>query len=260
MYFRPRNPEGEFNILFATYEKGEGRALAGYHERASYNAGGAEFPVSVLNRRASELEQIGSLGGDYAGAGRARIAALLKRETMDYRWRVRPQNAHLMQTPLPLPRWLAHFPGKYFTRPTEISRQEFDAIVTFARQFVDRKPMDDYSNGGETEFPEGKSYQAKHFVRERNTKLVALAKTRLKKEREYLFCEACGFDFQAQYGTIGHDFIEAHHLKPISEMKPGEKTQLEDVALVCSNCHRMLHRRRPWMTIVALKKLLKEPV
>jgi hypothetical protein len=260
MYFRPKDSEGEFNILFAIYDKGEGWALAGYYERASHDAAGAEFPNSVLERRASELERIGSLGGDYAGAGRARIAALLRREAKEYRWRVRPQNAHLMQTPLRLPLRIANVPGKYFTRPTEIDKRDFDAIIAFARNYTDRAPMDDYSGGGDTEFPEGKSYQAKHFARERNARLVAQAKALFRQEHGRLFCEACRFDFHKIYGEVGDGFIELHHLRPVSEMKSGEKTKLKDVALVCSNCHRMLHRRRPWMTIDALRKLLREPV
>ncbi len=45
--------------------------------------------------------------------------------------------------------------------------------------------------------------------------------------------------------AIGSDFIEGHHTVPISELKGEVKTKVKDVALVCSNCHRMLHRRRP---------------
>lgn len=44
--------------------------------------------------------------------------------------------------------------------------------------------------------------------------------------------------------------------KPISEMAENEETKVEDIVLVCSNCHRMLHRKRPWLTINELKELL----
>jgi predicted HNH restriction endonuclease len=64
-------------------------------------------------------------------------------------------------------------------------------------------------------------------------------------------------DFQSVYGRIGADFIEAHHIKPISTLhEDGENTQVEDLAMVCSNCHRMLHRRRPWLERHELKQLL----
>lgn len=57
-------------------------------------------------------------------------------------------------------------------------------------------------------------------------------------------CKACGFDFQAKYGDIGKEFIEAHHLTPIAELK-GQKLTLDaksDFTVLCSNCHRMIHR------------------
>lgn len=57
-------------------------------------------------------------------------------------------------------------------------------------------------------------------------------------------CKACGFDFWARYGEIGRSFIEAHHLTPLAELK-GQKLTLDpkrDFTVLCSNCHRMIHR------------------
>lgn len=54
----------------------------------------------------------------------------------------------------------------------------------------------------------------------------------------------CTFDFAKVYGALGADFIEIHHTKPVAKMKPGSKTKLSDLALLCSNCHRMAHRKR----------------
>ena len=48
---------------------------------------------------------------------------------------------------------------------------------------------------------------------------------------------------------------ECHHTVPVSEYGSGARTQLRDLALVCANCHRMLHRRRPWLTIDELLRL-----
>ncbi|MHC5748782.1 MAG: HNH endonuclease, partial [Nostoc sp.] len=66
-----------------------------------------------------------------------------------------------------------------------------------------------------------------------------------------------GFNFLKTYGDIGADYIECHHTKPISELENYEKTNIKDLALVCANCHRMLHRKRPWLSIEQLKQLLK---
>ena len=40
------------------------------------------------------------------------------------------------------------------------------------------------------------------------------------------------------------EFAEAHHLRPLSKKRAKEKTRLEDLVTVCSNCHRMLHQMR----------------
>lgn len=55
-------------------------------------------------------------------------------------------------------------------------------------------------------------------------------------------CEICDFSFADAYGGIGADFIEIHHLIPLSAKKGPRQTAPLDVLLVCANCHRMLHR------------------
>jgi putative restriction endonuclease len=148
--------------------------------------------------------------------------------------------------------------GAHFSRPTELNKGEWNKLIAFAKDFTDKEPQDNYEDGGDTEFPEGKQYQVKHIVRERNPRLVITAKALFKTKHGRLFCEACKFDFEKKYGSIGNGFIEVHHTIPVSELKRGAKTRIADLALVCSNCHRILHRRRPWLTIPALHKLLKQ--
>ena len=105
-------------------------------------------------------------------------------------------------------------------------------------------------------FPEGKCTLKLHLVRERNPEVIKLAKERFMQQHSKLFCEVCGFDFKANYGDIGEGYIEGHHTKPVSEMAENEQTRVEDIALVCANCHRMLHRKRPWLSTHELKGLL----
>ncbi|MDP1677531.1 MAG: EVE domain-containing protein [Bacteroidota bacterium] len=107
------------------------------------------------------------------------------------------------------------------------------------------------------EFPEGKIAYAVHRKRERNSKLIKEAKSQEYKKNGKLICKVCGFDFSKAYGKIGDGYIEAHHSIPVSELNEDSLTRIEDVILVCSNCHRMLHRRRPWLTINELTDLLK---
>lgn len=105
-------------------------------------------------------------------------------------------------------------------------------------------------------FPEGKQSFKRHLVRERNPKLKKLAKEKMLKERGKLQCEICTFVFQEQYGKVGADYIEIHHTVPVSEFKKEEVVKPSDITLVCSNCHSMLHRKRPWLEINELKRLL----
>ena len=108
----------------------------------------------------------------------------------------------------------------------------------------------------ELSFPEGKEQYKLHKKKERNRTLVKLAKERYLQINKKLSCQVCNFSFVEQYGQLGEGFIEAHHTYPISLLKEETKTKLEDLVFVCSNCHRMLHLKRPWLELDELKKLL----
>jgi hypothetical protein len=259
-YYVPKDDTGSFNILFAHYDRGEGWALGGYYEKARFIAGGVKLPIAVLRKRARELKVLdaeNSLGGKFRGASIDRLTKLLQSGDDIYCWRVSLSNIHRMQQPLRLPRSLTARFGAHFSRPTELMKSEWEKIVEFSADFTDKEPSDDYIDGGDTEFPEGAEYEIKHKQRERSRALVTQAKAQFIRTHGHLFCEACGFDFRKTYGKVGDGFIEAHHLTPVSELKSGAKTKISDLALVCSNCHRMLHRKRPWLSISALRQLLK---
>ncbi len=64
-----------------------------------------------------------------------------------------------------------------------------------------------------------------------------------KKKKSGYVCECCGFDFRKTYGELGKNYIECHHIKPLADYsKKGEKSKLKDLAALCANCHRMIHR------------------
>ena len=108
------------------------------------------------------------------------------------------------------------------------------------------------------EFSEGKILLKKHLQRERNVKLIEIAKKKFIEKHGRLYCEVCGFDFEKTYGELGKKFIEAHHVKPVSQMNENEKTSIDDIVMVCSNCHSMIHRKKPWLTIDKIKSIIKE--
>jgi len=82
------------------------------------------------------------------------------------------------------------------------------------------------------------------------------------KELQGYSCLACGFNFRNVYGELGSNFIEAHHVNPVSKNKGEIKTVNlnHDFLVLCSNCHKMIHRLgEPWTRerLNDLKAILK---
>jgi hypothetical protein len=94
----------------------------------------------------------------------------------------------------------------------------------------------------ESAFPEGAESYKLHKTRERDRDIILQAKATRYKETKKLECEVCQTDFFKIYGELGNGFIEAHHKIPVAKLDGTTKTLVTDLALVCSNCHRMLHR------------------
>jgi 5-methylcytosine-specific restriction protein A len=93
-----------------------------------------------------------------------------------------------------------------------------------------------------------------HKRLERNRKLADSG----KKHHGY-DCQACGFNFHFMYGDIGMNFIEAHHLRSLSKHK-GTIIKLDprvDFAVLCPNCHRMIHRTEDPGDLANFRRLLK---
>jgi 5-methylcytosine-specific restriction enzyme A len=104
---------------------------------------------------------------------------------------------------------------------------------------------------------EGRFLLRMHAYRERNPglrrKKIAAVKA---KTGGSLVCEVCKFDFSQTYGDLGQDYIECHHVEPLHV--GGEKARsIKDLALLCSNCHRMIHRKPPWPTPTELRELIE---
>jgi len=71
-------------------------------------------------------------------------------------------------------------------------------------------------------------------------------------------CAVCGFNFGKVFGELGEGFIHVHHLKQLAEI--GQEYHLDPIAdlrPVCPNCHAMLHRKKPPLSIEELKQLMK---
>ena len=125
------------------------------------------------------------------------------------------------------------------------------------RQLVaDNDPSLQGEEDGEDSAPEGRLLFRLHVRRERNQRIVARRKAKSLRESGRLTCEVCEFDFAAAFGLLGDGFIECHHRVALS-LGPERQTRPSDLALVCANCHRMLHRGAQWPSIEELRALVK---
>ena len=74
-------------------------------------------------------------------------------------------------------------------------------------------------------------------------------------------CQACLFNFEETYGSVGAGFIHVHHLLPLSKQGgEHEIDPVEDLIPVCPNCHAIIHRRDPPYTIEEIQKMLKQKI
>lgn len=75
--------------------------------------------------------------------------------------------------------------------------------------------------------------------------------------RGEIACEVCDFDFSRAYPGHGDGYIEVHHRVPL-HVSGEVDSALDDLVLLCANCHRMIHRRREWLTPEGLREILAD--
>lgn len=137
---------------------------------------------------------------------------------------------------------------KHFASLAELVRdqrqfQHFNAEAApiLSGIIFDEQLSDENALSGETMFSEGQWMQRWSTTYERNAQLRAAA-----IKLHGVACMGCGFNFESKYGVIGSGFIEVHHTKPISSLG-GESSvnPATDLIVLCSNCHSIVHRKRP---------------
>ena len=109
----------------------------------------------------------------------------------------------------------------------------------------------------EFEATEGRVLLRLHRIKERKPRMIRHKKQAVLAATGRLICEVCDFDFVSFYGEqLGEGFAECHHRIPLAELVEEVRTRLEDLAIVCANCHRMLHRSQPMMSVEQLRSLV----
>jgi hypothetical protein len=111
---------------------------------------------------------------------------------------------------------------------------------------------------GELSVDETKRRLVSHYKIDRDRGIIKAKIDQFCKENGSVFCEACGFDFEEKYGEYAKGVIDVHHIKPLSSLLPNTMTKLSDLMLLCSNCHRVIHRRRTPLTREDLLKLIND--
>ena len=83
-----------------------------------------------------------------------------------------------------------------------------------------------------------------HRARERALRDAKLAEARSRSRDGRIRCEVpgCNFDFEATYGIAGAGYAQVHHLRPLAEANTPVLTKLKDLAVLCANCHAIVHR------------------
>lgn len=126
----------------------------------------------------------------------------------------------------------------------EILKSDLNEAVELYDLLIHGESATQAENQVEGDEPDNSSFEDATKLRihkriERNHKLAKAA-----KEYHGYRCQACGMSFEEIYGEIGQRYIEAHHLDPIASIK-GKKISRDpkkDFAVLCANCHRMVHK------------------
>ncbi|HRI71177.1 MAG TPA: hypothetical protein PK156_43390 [Polyangium sp.] len=147
--------------------------------------------------------------------------------------------------------WL-RYPRKYTTLKAPLSEKLLDILETELPRALRAKqarapeqakvpPVSQAKQAqarekAEIEAIEGFRREHEVLSRSRSKKLRDEAK-RLAKGK----CYTCEKNFSELFDGLGERVLEAHHKKQVALMETPELTNVKDLAVVCANCHRLIH-------------------
>ena len=138
-----------------------------------------------------------------------------------------------------------------------IPKNEYDIKFLINQQLLNQvtKDIDSINEENNESFIEGSKKERLVSIYERKPSLRAKA-----IEIHGFNCQVCGFNFGKSYGKHGENYIEVHHITPLSALiTEKEIGPINDLTVLCSNCHRMIHRdKNNLLNIVDLRNLLNQ--
>lgn len=236
----PRNPDwtrDEIILACALVEQNGWRQLEDHDRRV--------VELSQLLQTPAIHPVVGRRGDFRNTAGVARKTADIATRHPDYRGR--PTNGNRLDREV----------LEDFLRDPEAMQTRAAAIRSTLLAWDEGEPAlldPDYDDTGAEE---GGVLLREHLKRERDPRLRARKLQDARRRGQAIACEACGFDFHRTYGERGVGYIECHHRTPLG-VTGKVKTRLGDLALLCSNCHRMIHRTKEWLTVEQLRTLIEK--
>lgn len=118
-----------------------------------------------------------------------------------------------------------------FPIPRDASRIE-GKVASSVWNAARRKPLTQVETAVEGAATESRSKQ-------RNPRLRRTALARAKG-----VCEVCHVNYRAVAGGLGERCLVVHHKNQLKDIDQPVETRVEDLAVVCANCHMMIHSDR----------------
>lgn len=145
--------------------------------------------------------------------------------------------------------------------PQEVTLQsDLREILSLYSKLVARGGRDNFEDisGADAIETEGATIEERRRYRQHRKIERSPKAAKRAKEVHGTVCQGCALDFGVIYGPVGNGYIEAHHLTPLSELPEDVPVSLDpkaDFAVLCANCHRMVHRKNGPRTVDALREL-----
>ena len=146
----------------------------------------------------------------------------------------------LLKRPVPLTRVIAATPGwKWPTYPRSLASVPKSVEPKLLRLLESAPAGAVVGLDPLTDVPaaiEGIARETRVLVRGRSDRV-----RRVALERARGICSVCATDFSTLLNGNAVRILQVHHLQQLSLAKTPRMTRIEDLAVVCPNCHAMLH-------------------